>query len=355
MINKNKLKNYFFCVIINTFIQTKMETSKFGQVDGPTIINKETILEEIDTAINRKPPSIEYIVCLPFAYYKLPLLGIGINLNMYGHSVLRYRLPKDDGTYEDIVMNIEGKREPNLNKMVHFYPTQDYLFSVDAEQGGIYNRSMLSVAYHNVPDEKIKKMHQYFQELDQKSLTGHKKFDIVFGPIWNQLGCIFPTIVERGNCAKWTSEGLKRAGVVNHVHIWPKNLWISLFEKCKEEEKPSVIYYERVHKIPRKYGKDVEIGFYTAPLDWARSFTYRNPKQFADGIVRVPLGQYHAVIEVNPNPIKPNKIRDSINSPFFIVTSTLLCGYVTYKTGRRGFQQFRRILYGPNRNRTQNK
>jgi hypothetical protein len=326
-----------------------MESSKFGQVGGTTITNKETILNEIDTSINRKPPSIEYIVCLPFAYYKLPLLGIGTNFNMYGHSALRYRLMNDDGTYDDIVMNIEGKRESNLNKMVHFYRSQDYLFSAESEQGGIYNRSMLSVAYHDVPNEKIKEMHKYFQELDKKSLTGHKKFDIIFGPIWNLLGALFPIMIEKGNCAKWTSEGLKRAGVINRIHIWPKNLWITLFEECDEEKNPSVIFYERVHKIQRKYGNDIEVGSYTAPLDWVRSFTYRNPKQFADCVVRVPPGQYSAVVDVNPNPIKPNKVRNNFNSPLFIVTSSLICGYITYKTSQHGFQRFRRIMYGSNR------
>jgi hypothetical protein len=327
-----------------------METSNFGQVGGPTIKNKDTILQEIDTVINRKPPSIEYIVCLPFAYCKLPLINIGINYNIYGHSALRYRLPKDDGTYEDIVMNIQGKSKPNLNKMVHFYSTQDYLFSAESEQGGIYNRNMLSVAYHDVPEEKIKEMHKYFQELDSKSLTGNKKFDIILGPIWNNIGYIFPNVIERGNCTKWTSEGLKRAGVVSHVHIWPKNLWITLFENCKEKNKPSVIYYEKVDKVLCKYGIEDDVGSYTAPLDWFRSFIYSHPKKFADGIVRVPTDQYSAVVNVNPNPIKPNKIRDTVNSCYFMVASTLLCGYVTYKTGRYGFQRFRRIMYGSNRN-----
>jgi hypothetical protein len=310
----------------------------FGVKDGTPISNKSTLLTEIDTAISRKSPSVEYIVILPFSYVGHTIFGfrLGFNYNIFGHSAVRYRLPKDDGSVEDIVMNIEGYQEPNLNGLVKFYPAEEYIAGMSSHQGGFYNRHMLTVAYDNVSDENIKKMHQYFLDLDKKSLTGHSKFDIVLGPILNKINMFFPSVVERGNCAKWTSEGLKKAGLIKHTHIWPKNLWITLFENSNEKPKPSVVLYKRITTCPQRYGDNTsEVGSYTAPFDLIRSWTYRDPKKFADCTVEVPDNDIKAIINVNKNPLYPSQTRNIMNHPAFIIGSTIVTAGLTFRYGKR--------------------
>lgn len=324
----------------------------FGEPGGTPISNKDTILEEIDTSLNRKQPSVEYLVCLPWTQFKIPVLGIGISYNYYGHSAIRYKLPKEDGTYEDVIMNIEAKREPNLNNILKFYDAPDYLFDMTASEGGIYTRDILTVAYENVPDEKILEMHHYFEQVKDHSLTGHKQFDIMLGPIWNIFSQLFPRLSERGNCAKWTSEGLKKAGIIDSTHVWPKNIWITMFEDQKQKVKPTVVLYEKVQHCPKKYGiHDINISSYTAPFDWIRSFTYRNPKEYADCIVHVPENDYKAVVKVNHDPIKPSHIRDVMNSNIFIGTSVTVCGLISYRVSRKGLGVFRKVMYGTRYNR----
>lgn len=315
-------------------------SSSLEKSNGIPLKNKATILEEIDTAIKRKSPSIEYFVCLPYSQIKLPFLNIGFTYNVYGHSAVRYKLPQDDGTYKDIVMNIEAKQEPNLNNILNFYSTPDYLFDVDAKHYGVYARDILSVAYEDVPDEKLKEMHEYYENLQHKSLTGHKQFDIILGPIWNRFNVIFPVMSEKGNCAKWTSEGLKRAGIIDSTHIWPKSVWITMFENKKQTTKPTIVLYKKFNN----YTDDMpEITSFTAPFDWIRSFTYRNPEKFADCIVKQKNNI--AIIEVNPNPIKPNKIRNTMNNNAFIFVSVAVSGFLSYRIGKKGLHLYRNSMY----------
>lgn len=319
----------------------------FGEIGGTPISNKNTVLDEIDTAINRKRPKVEYLVCLPYTQFVVPVLGWGWCYNFYGHSAVRYQLLQEDGTYKDVVMNVEAKQEPNLNNMLKFYDTPEYLFQPDSHIGGIYTRSILSVGYDDVPDENILEMHKYYESLHQKSLTGHKQFDIVLGPIWNIFSRIFPVLSERGNCAKWTSEGLKKAGIIETTHVWPKNLWITMFENPNQTVKPTVVLYQQIQHCPNKYGLNGgDIGSYTAPLDWVRSFSYRNPSKFADCIVSVPENTHKAVIQVNPQPAQPDEIRNMMNGDVFIGASVITCGFVSYRVGRRGVGLMRRIMYG---------
>jgi hypothetical protein len=318
----------------------------FGRIGGTPISNKDTILDEIDTTIDRKRPKVEYIVCLPYTQFKIPFLGWGACYNFYGHSAVRYQLPQGDGTYKDTIMNVEAKQEPNLNNMLKFYDTSDYLFEMDTPIGGIYTRSILTVGYDDVPDENILKMHEYYESIHEKSLTGHTQFDIVLGPIWNIFSRIFPVLSERGNCTKWTSEGLKKADIIDTTHIWPKNLWITMFENHDQKVKPTVVLYQQVQHCPNKYGLNGgDIGSYTAPFDWVRSISYRNPSKFADCVVSVPDNTCKAVIEVNPEPEKPNQIRNTMNSNAFIGVSVVACGFISYKAGKRGIGLMRRFMH----------
>jgi hypothetical protein len=303
------------------------------------ITNKSTILEDIDKAVNKKKPSIEYIVVLPYSHFRIPFTNWGVNYNTYGHSALRYSFTDDSGKVNDITMNIEAKVDRKIAtprpEIVCFYKPEDYLFTTKSQQGGIFNRSMISVAYYDVPNQNIKNMHNYFETLREESKHGKKKFDIILGPIINFARCLFPNISERGNCAKWTSEGLKVAGVINRTHIWPKNLWITLFEKQNLGYKPTVVYYKNIPDCKRLYGDPSNIISQTAPFQYIRDLTYRNPSSFADCIVSVPSGTSTAEIQINPNPIQPSPTRNIVNHPAFIITNVTLTSLLFFRYGKR--------------------
>ena len=120
-------------------------------------------------------------------------------------------------------MNIVGG-DPK-SAMVTFVPPDEYLFGLEkGAQRGVYNRDMISVRIENVEPERIIAMDKYFQELAERGVRKEAKFDIILGPMFNLLHTILPAsilgIAERGNCAMYTSRGLKRAGLVTRTSMY---------------------------------------------------------------------------------------------------------------------------------------
>ena len=191
--------------------------NNFGELGGTPISNKDTILNEIDFELGKKP-SLEYIITYPIGLINLPF-GLGaLTYNSYGHSSLRYI----DKYGNDIIANIEAKEK---NKpFIQFYKPCEYLYGVDEKtcgaQRGVYNRNIVGIRIYDVPEENIEQMHLYILSLIEKE---HKeiKFNIVIGPILNYLKLYFPNIPEYGNCSKWTSTMLQKAGVLNKTFVWP--------------------------------------------------------------------------------------------------------------------------------------
>jgi hypothetical protein len=71
----------------------------FGARDGATIVNKSTILSEIDNILGvSKPPSLEVFIVEPA---KRSFLGT----NWFGHALVRYQWSSDDVTHESKVGN----------------------------------------------------------------------------------------------------------------------------------------------------------------------------------------------------------------------------------------------------------
>lgn len=120
-------------------------------------------------------------------------------------------------------MNIVGG-DPK-SAMVTFVSPDEYLFGVEkGAQRGVYNRDMIGVRIENVAPERILAMDQYFQELAERGVRKDAKFDIILGPMFNLLRAILPEailgVAERGNCAMYTSRGLRRAGLVSHTTMY---------------------------------------------------------------------------------------------------------------------------------------
>jgi hypothetical protein len=328
-------------------METCIVPNDFGDVNGSAISNKDTILDEINESLGKQNPSVEYILVKPFAMVKLPF-GYGFSYNAYGHSAVRYTDPSG----RDVVMNIEGKKDGVF--MVQFYDANEYLYGTDSNkngsQKGVYNRDMMGIRVEDISKENVIAMHNYFLELRDQEQKHMKKFNIIFGPIINFIGKFvsLPVIhrsptqttagrnCEYGNCAKWTSEGLKRAGVVTSVSVWPKSIFIDIFENykktnVKKRDNMNVVYYKRPEKAKLAYGRDAYALEGVAPFQALRSFVYSDLTKYANRYVTVGKDDTHASISVNPFPKDPNYIRNLLNNTYFIMGSVVITGLVARK------------------------
>lgn len=330
-------------------IHVKMPISvpeDFGQVDGTPISNKDTILSEVDTILERPPASVEYVLCT--AVSNIEIFGYGLSFNSYGHSAVRYTDP--DGN--DIVMNIEGKVEGK--PMVQFRKACDYFYGTNSnkhgtQKGAMYNRHMVTIRIEHVDPEGIKKMHEYFLELEKEGFKNHKKFNIAIGPLLNTLGN-FITLPEYGNCAKWVSEGLLRAGVVTSVSMWPKSVLIDMFEnykrtKTKTTNNMNIVYYYRPEEAKRSYGTKGISFEGVAPLQPIRSFLYSDMTRYANALVYVKKGSITARPVINPFPKTPSTFRNVVNNKYVVTVSVFAsCVGLRYGYKRINFAHVRKTV-----------
>lgn len=314
----------------------------FGKVNGTPIANKDVILDEINNVLEKyKNPSIEYLFVKPFSHIALPF-GYGITYNNYGHSAVRYTHP--DG--RDVVMNIQGKEHGKL--MVRYYDAKEYMFGTQSDkigsQKGIYNRDIVGLRIENVNTEDIQKMHDYFEQLQIDEQHDLKKFNIIFGPIINIVRNFFD-LPEYGNCAKWISEGLYRAKITTQPSIWPKSIFVNIFENyestnVKNRNNMSVVYYKRPEHAILSYGKNAVAFEGVAPLQPIRSFMYGNLMNYANCTVKVPKNEIYAIIERNENPVEPSQFRNIVNDKYFIT-----CSIISTALGiRYGFKNRKNIF-----------
>lgn len=304
--------------------------SDFGRLGGTPISNKDSLLDEVDKALETRKPKIEYLLVRPTPVISLPF-GYSLSYNSYGHAAVRYCHP--DG--RDIVMNIEGKDRAGKN-MVNFYEAKEYLFGLEkskvGEQVGIYNRDIVSIRVHDVSDENILAMHNYYLSLQEGYSKGKFDFNLFMGPIYNLLSYLFPNMALTGNCAWWTSQGLLRAKVVTKTTLWPKSIWINMFEnyektEIKEKSNMSVVYYKRIPHCYHTYGTGGNENSFTidavAPLQSLRSLSYFNLQSFADVVVHVPKGSIIARVDRHAYPSEPSKFRNIVNSPYTVMGSVV--------------------------------
>lgn len=285
------------------------------------ISNKKTVLSEINDSLNQsKNPAIEYILVRGFVQVPL-LFGYGICFNNYGHSAVRYTRPD---TGEDVVMNITDSPE-----LVEFINTEDYFYGIqqNGQQEALYNREMITLRVENLPERNIIDMHNYYLSL----MNQDKRFNICFGPVYNSIRKIMFffnfKIFERGNCAKWTSEGLKRAKVVTNVSLFPKSVWINMYENhyktdIGDIDNMNTIFYKRIRHASRSYGKDFNPIDGVAPLQGIRNILYNNLMLYCNRVVEVPQDSETAVVTKNIRH-QPNKLRNVVNNKLFICGSAI--------------------------------
>lgn len=310
--------------------------SNFGELNGTHISNKNTILAEIDKEFGRKP-CLEYFITYPIGYVDLPL-GLGtITYNSYGHSSLRYIDP--DGN--DVVANIEAKEVGK--PFIQFYKPTEYLYGVVPEtcgaQRGVYNRNIVGIRVYGVTKENMEEMHKHILNLIQME---HKKikFNIVIGPVLNIIRKCFPNfdIPEFGNCSKWTSTMLQKAGVLNKTFVWPRTVFIDIFEMANQRGfETDVVFYEKPDHIkkPTLGVKSHGVLFEgIAPFQFVRNWMYSDLKCFSDIIVqskKLEDGTTRAIIKRNNSVLKPNKFRNLLNNKYVIGINMSCSMYLSYK------------------------
>jgi hypothetical protein len=91
---------------------------------------------------------------------------------------------------------------------------------------------MISVRIEELPAEQILQMHEYYERLKRKEVEKGAKFSLLFSPLYNFLAGWLPmALAERGNCARYTSKGLEEGRIIKNASMWPKSLWVELFEE----------------------------------------------------------------------------------------------------------------------------
>jgi len=92
--------------------------------------------------------------------------------------------------------------------MVNFLDPVEYLYGTGdfdngAEQGGIYNRHMISVRLEEWPAERILELHNYYLNLEERTQTKQAKFSLLFSPLYNLLARLMPDVRKSSRKSLW--------------------------------------------------------------------------------------------------------------------------------------------------------
>jgi hypothetical protein len=139
------------------------------------------------------------------------LFGFHTTTNPYGHAGIHYSRP--DGS--SILMNISGSVG---SKLVYFFDPHNYLFTSQLcegnQQGGIMNRSFLTLRINNIDQKLIDAMHEHYVNLSKQKDDGLIAYGLILYQFTGWLRSFAHSILpgyftqKKGNCAYWTSTGL---------------------------------------------------------------------------------------------------------------------------------------------------
>jgi len=203
-----------------------------------TKVKYEKIRSELEKILPFNKRYIGVILTYPpFISWIKNLFNFNSSFNWYGHSGIIC----SDGKNSKII-NISGGNEP----LVSYHDLVDYFLTDHTppgdQQGGIFNRSFLISIKKDVSSNDITKLQDYFKDLKQREKDGKVKY----GLIWFRLTNIFNRMFNRpirGNCAYWTTEGLKHVKLLNHSTIWPTLALVKYFlTHFKDSDKQNMIY-----------------------------------------------------------------------------------------------------------------
>jgi len=337
----------------------------FGALGGTPIRNKDTVLQEIDLAVARitdpeaargRPPDVE-VLFTEHKAYRGDMLGLLAHhmLFRWGHGLIRYTLP-DGRQYCMNILGGEGLHLPG-GQLVNLSDPKEYLygtnhFTTGNQQGGLYNGAMVGVRIEQAPTGATEALHAYFMALDKRSRVGDRvagpgsrgaiaQFQIIGGRTWSWIQENFPRVryagpgvrqtVLAGNCAQWTSMGMKWAGLIHRSRMFPKAILVDILEDQwfrgkKGRDNVHVVYYDQVlddDHPNRFYQEYTNIRSFVNPLYFTRNFVYWDLKRFADIIVKVPAGSDTAVMEHQPGRATPPAFL-RYSQGIFVTSTTLV-------------------------------
>jgi len=220
----------------NSNVSRNLVKRSQGQMEWD-IPDKEQHMEAIDIATGFKP-RLEYI------FTHSPTTAGGRRSSMtFGHAAVRYRYQPDDGGPEiDRVVSIGNPN--NAGDFVEIFENPaDYFFGYLNGRFGFFSTAVSTIRFSetSVSDEGIKAMHLYFEALAaanhvRMSAPRHQGRKVVelntLGLLWSYLHQMIPMgrFQKGANCAQWVSEGLYLTGLLRKPHVFPKEIWIDLFE-----------------------------------------------------------------------------------------------------------------------------
>ena len=252
-----------------------------GQPPDGTIANYDTVLSSLDAAVGHSS-DVEYL------WVEGSYTG-----NVFGHAAIAYRHPE---TNEQVVMNIVGKTPGT--QLVNFLPLREYLFGVQMMKGGAYNRNIYGLRIHGVGQQDLLAMHHQYVAVMHEAKAGRATFDIfgTRGPS-GAVSRLLPFLNEGarlGNCAKWTSFGLIRAGLLPRVSLFPKNMLVRLMLRAASSAASSgrtccLVKYARIEppvEVHREYRSAPCPGL-VSPIHFYHSYLFWNLDKYCAFSVRV--------------------------------------------------------------------
>ncbi len=121
-------------------------------------------------------------------------------------------------------------------------------------------------------------------------------------------------------------------------HVWPKQIWINLFEKygLMDRKNVNVVLYEHIKHAHQSFGDGTPLWLESAgPFAWFFDYSYFDLKKYANVIVSVPPGETRAVVSKCEDPVQPSMFRWRKAEILFY---TAAAGYV----GTRLYKRFTR-------------
>lgn len=282
-----------------------------GRPPDGEISNKNLVLSTLDERVGSSC-DVEYLWVEGSYNVKGSCMCV-LRANVFGHAAIAYRHPESN---EKVVMNIVGKTPGT--QLVNFLPQKEYLFGVKdfggaALQGGIYNRNVYGLRISNVAQQDLLAMHYQYVAMLHEAKAGRASFNIVGsqGPM-KTVQKLLPILnqgVRLGNCAKWTSFGLVRAGLLPRVSLFPKQMLVRMMihlssrhERGLSPVKCCLVKYARIDapvECHRTYPSRPCPGLLT-PIHFYHNVVFWNLDRYCTFTVRVKNSETRAA-NVEPN------------------------------------------------------
>lgn len=240
---------------------TDKRTARIADYDG--VFDRIDNLVKADERVG-KTGCVEYIFTLP-AWKKIFTSSFILSLfgrngsnsaaNPYGHACIRYSYYQNlDHIHK--IMNVSGQKN---NPLINFLDPHKYMFTderdIGNQQGGIINRSFLSVRVDNVDTEKIVKLDEYYKRLAEDNKNNKVQYGMILYTLTNWFRKMLGLPIK-GNCSCWTGRGLAEIGMIDATSSWPLFLFFRvLFTQITRTslENINVISYRsiRYHEEPK--------------------------------------------------------------------------------------------------------